>query len=376
MTRHIVLLAAAALSGAAASCCEIGLLEELVAIPSVSRDVAQVNRAHRCMQAWLEAHGVVCELEKMPDGHEVLFASTRPGKVQDFVLSVHLDVVPGLPGQFALKREGDRVSGRGVRDCKGSCVAAAQVLVRLNGKASVGVIFGADEEIGGKTTRWMVERGYRPRTMVIVPDSAWNALAYAQKGHAYFTVTAHGKGGHSSRPWEYDEPITPLCRAYLKLREAWDRAHPLPEDKWSDVLTCTFVKADGGAFNRVPDDASFVVNLRGISADSADRAERFIRETTGLEVTRGEDSKPFATDPNHQLVAKLQAAMRRTYPGEEIPLVRMVAATDARCFHDCGTPVAVIGVRGGGAHAADEWASAAGIDALADLLVGFIAETR
>ena len=41
------------------------------------------------------------------------------------------------------------------------------------------------------------------------------------------------------------------------------------------------LEADGGAFNRVPDEASFVVNLRGISADSADRAEAFIRETTG-----------------------------------------------------------------------------------------------
>ena len=72
------------------------------------------------------------------------------------------------------------------------------------------------------------------------------------------------------------------------------------------------------------------------------------------------------------LLGKLQEAMRRHYPGEKIPLTRMVAATDARCFYDCGTPVAVIGVRGDNAHAVDEWVSEKGIDDLADLLVDFL----
>ena len=371
-TKQLMLLGAVALLGAAAFASETKLLEDLIAIPSVSRDIPQVNRAQRHMRDWLESKGVACTVETLPDGHEMLYASTKPGKEQDFILAAHLDVVPAEAAQFTMKRDGDRCVGRGARDCKGACVAVAQALVRLNGKASVGVIFGADEEIGGLTTRAMVERGYRPRKMTLVPDSGWNAVVYAQKGHTYFTVTAKGKGGHSSRPWEYREPITPLCAAYLKLREAWDREHPLPEDKWSDVLTCTFVKADGGAFNRVPDEASFVVNLRGISADSADKAEKFIRDVTGLEVVRGEDSKPFATDPNHPLLGKLQEAMRRHYPGEKIPLTRMVAATDARCFYDCGVPVAVIGVRGDNAHAVDEWVSAKGIDDLADLLVDFL----
>ena len=359
---------------AAAPSEELKLLAELVAIPSESRNIPEVNRAQRHMKAWLEAKGVACTLETMPDGHELLFAATQPGKEQDYVFAAHLDVVPGRPEQYAMKRDGDRLTGRGVSDCKGPCVAVTKALLALRGKASVGIVFGADEEIGGLTTRWMVERGYRPRKMAIVPDSAssWNAVTYAQKGHTYFTVTAKGKGGHSSRPWLAKDPIVPICEAYLKLRAAWDEANPIPEDQWSDVLSATFLKADGGALNRIPDEASFVVNLRGISPDSADRAEAFIRETTGLEVTRGEDSKPFATDPDHPLVAKLRAAMRRQYPGEEIPLRRMPAATDARCFYDCGVPVAVIGVRGGGAYSVDEWESVSGIDQAAAMLTDFV----
>ena len=67
-----------------------------------------------------------------------------------------------------------------------------------------------------------------------------------------------------------------------------------------------------------------------------------------------------------------KATMRRQYAGEEIPLVRMPAATDARGFYDCGTPVAVIGAKGRGAHAVDEGVSVSGIDAVADLLVDFL----
>lgn len=362
------------LLGGTAFPAETKLLEELIAIPSVSRDIHQVNRAQRHLQSWLEERGVHCVRETMPDGHEIVFASTQPGKVQDFVLSVHLDVVAGEPGQFQPKLEGDWMTGRGAHDCKGTCVAVAQTLVRLKGRVSVGAIFGADEEIGGRTTRWMVERGYRPRKMVLVIDSRWDAVTYAQKGNTYFTVTARGRSGHSACPWEALDSIATLSSAYLKLRAAWDRLNPISEDRWCNTLSATFLKADGGALNSIPDEASLVVNLRCVDTDGADRAEKFIQKVTGLKVTRGEDSRPFASDPHNPLILRLQSKMRLWYPGEEIPLVRSVAATDARCFYDCGTPVAAIGAKGSGDHGSDERVSVSGIDTVTELLVDFLAD--
>ncbi|MCQ2390573.1 MAG: M20/M25/M40 family metallo-hydrolase [Kiritimatiellae bacterium] len=351
---------------------DVDFLGELVSVRSFSRDIPAVNRAQRLMKAWLERRGVACTLEKLSDGHEVLFAATQPGKEQDFVFAAHLDTVPAEDNLYPMRREGDKVFGRGVSDCKGNCVAVAQVLAALNGKASVGCIFGADEEIGGETTRALVERGYRPRKMALVVDGGWNRIIYAQKGHTYFTVTARGKGGHSSRPWTSDDQITRLMLGYAKLRAAWDAKFPLPPDKWTDVLSATYVKGDGGALNRIPDEASFVVNLRSVRPESADEAEKLIREVTGLEVVRGEDSKPCSSDPNHPLVAALRATMRKAYPGEDIPLERMLAATDARCFYDCGVPVMVIGTKGGGAHAPDEWESVSSIGVTADWLIDFV----
>ena len=103
-------------------------------------------------------------------------------------------------GQYAFKNDNGRLTGRGVGDDKGGSLAVAQALVALAGKdVSVGCIFGADEELGGFTTTWMVEeKGYRPRRMVIVVDSAYAKIGYATKGQLMVKATLKGKGGHSS----------------------------------------------------------------------------------------------------------------------------------------------------------------------------------
>ena len=183
--KKIMVMAMAVSAFAAAQAIDVDFLRELVAIPSVSTDIPQVNRAVRTMKAYLEKRGVYCSVETTPEGKEVLYASLTPGKGHDFVLAPHLDVVAAAdPSQYTMKREGDKVIGRGVYDCKGRAVAVAEVLCSLVGKnLSVGCIFGSDEEVGGLTTKWMaVDKGYTPKKMVIVADTRGGRLVYAHKG--------------------------------------------------------------------------------------------------------------------------------------------------------------------------------------------------
>ena len=350
----------------------VELMSRLVAVPSSTADIPKVNEAQEFMAGYLGGHGVACTVEAMPNGRKVLYASATGEKTPDLMLSVHLDVVPGNPGQYELKQEGDIVRGRGVRDCKGPCAAVANAMIALNGKASVGVIFGADEEKGGHSTRFMVEKGYRPRRMVLVVDGPdWNRIDYAQKGHAYFRVTAKGKGGHSSRPWLADDSIGTLCRAVARVEDEWAAKNPLPDDKWGDVLTVTWLGADGGAYNRIPDEASAVFDLRSVRADSADSVEAFLREATGLTVERISNSQPCSSDPKHPLSVALRETLRRHIPGEEIPFDRLNAATDARCFHDCGVPAMIVAIKGGDGHGSNEWADVPSIDRMQRILVDF-----
>ena len=379
MTRtRIVVAAMALLTGVAtSSAADLEFLRELVAIPSSSTDIPQVNRAMQAMKAYLEKRGVWCVIETTPKGNEMLFAATKPGKEQDYVLSVHLDTVPpSIPGHCEMKSKDGKLLGRGVFDCKCSSTVAAATLVKLNGKASVGCIFGADEEIGGFTTTWMVEeKGYRPRKMAIVIDAGYGELYYAQKGQCVVRITAKGRGGHSSRPWDCDDSITHLVREYLKLREIWDARHPAREDKWWDVMTPTVVRSDGDAHNRIPDEVSMVLNLRSVNPGAKDELIALVRSETDLGVELVRYSPPVASDPNHPLMLKLSRTMSEVL-GKKVSIVRMLAATDARCFVSCDVPKAIVGCLGGDAHGNGEWADPESFGKVEEYLERFILESE
>ena len=110
-------------------------LGKLLSIESVTADIAKVNEAVEFVKGHLEARGVACSVEADAKGRKALYASTKPGKVQDYLMVVHLDVVPGEPGQFNPRFEGGKVVARGAYDCKGNAAVAAKILEDLNGCA-------------------------------------------------------------------------------------------------------------------------------------------------------------------------------------------------------------------------------------------------
>lgn len=358
---------------------DLEYLSELIAIPSVSADIKEVNRSMRFTRDYLVKRGVHCVIETAPDGREILYAATTPGKCHDFVFSVHLDVVPaGKPDHFKLVRNGDRVEGRGTSDCKGNAASIVEILCKLVGKGfSVGCIFGPDEEIGGAGTRWMVEeKGYKPNKMAIVVDARARSVGYAHKGQTYVKVSAKGRSGHSSRPWTCDDSITKVALAYAKIREIWDKRHPLPEDKWSDVMVPTYIKADSGALNLIPAEMDLILNLRSVNPGATDELVKLAKEVaTGCEVELMRYSPPVNTDPKHPLMESLRKTMEDECSAE-ISFSRMVAATDARWFVSCNVPIALIGAKGGGAHAVDEYKSISSLEEMERYLIKFLEKNR
>ena len=359
----------------AANALDLDYLSDLVAIPSVSADIKEVNRSMQFTRDYLVKRGVYCTMETAPDGREILYAATTPGKRHDFVFSVHLDVVPaGRPNHFKLIRNGDRVEGRGTSDCKGNAASIVEILCKLTGKGySVGCIFGPDEEIGGAGTKWMVdEMGYKPNKMAIVVDARARSVGYAHKGQTYVKISAKGRSGHSSRPWTCDDSITKVTVAYAKIREIWDQRHPLPEDKWSDVMVPTFIKADSGALNLIPSTMELILNLRSVNPGATDELVKLAKEVAvGCDVELMRYSPPVNTDPKHPLMESL----RKTIEEEAktpIEFSRMVAATDARWFVSCKIPIALIGAAGGGAHAEYEYKSISSLEEMERYLLKFL----
>ena len=349
------------------------LFRELLEIPSVTADITNVNRAVERTHGWLVENGIRCQIETDESGRKILWAATVDEKTPDYVLAVHLDVVPAEPEQFRARFEGDRVFARGAHDCKGNAMVACDILRRLNGKSSIGVIFASDEEMGGSTTGLMVKRGYRPRKMAIVIDAGTYGVFYAQKGNAYLTVRAMGKGGHSSCAMWLDNPIEKLMNGYAKFRAAWPT---VPQDGWGDLVVPTVIRA-GQAENAIPDTAEMVLNVRSVTADAVPRVTAMLRDVAGLEVAKVRSTgKPMTSDPNNPEVQRILAARRAQWPDKDGGLQRMLAITDARHFADLNVPVVIVGSMGGNAHGKDEWGDLKNMDENAEMLEKFFTKKQ
>lgn len=352
-------------------------ISELLSIPSVSSNKAENDRAIEWMQAFLEKRGVWCAVERWPeDGRKVLYAATRPGlKNPDYAIVTHLDVVDAPAEQFRPKLVGSRLYARGASDTKGVAYAAAKILERLNGRASVGCIFASNEEVGGKTTGYMVDLGYDvPGKMVFVFDSGGqrNTIKSACKGCAYYRITAFGKSGHASRPDACDNPFYKLARAALKIESQYPFQKP---GEWGNVAAVTIVHG-GDSQNRIPESAEMTVNVRFTEENGLERERVLLEQLTGLKTELIRGTPAAVSNVDDPEFKRLKDFLAKRRPEKPVSIARTSGANDSRYFPRFGKPmVGVGGITTHGDHSDDEWIDLDTIDPHVDFICDFITES-
>lgn len=364
----ISVMVVASVSFAADAGIDRAFLDRLLRIPSRCGDEPQLLRVVDTAKEWLTAHGVFCVVETNDVGRVAIYASTTPGKRHDYLFVSHLDVVDGPDSLFLPRYEDGKVFARGACDTKGNAAVICQVLANLVAsgcKTTVGMFLATDEDGGARgqhTPPMMIERGYLPRRMIIIGDSAGEEpgqLFTAEKGHAHIDLVAHGKGGHSSRPWALDNPVPKLFAGYLKFVEAWDPDAD-PKEKWRTVLSPTMLNGSV-APNVVADEVSLHLSCRYTSMDEYHRAVKTLKETTGLEVRATPGRLPVVNKSGDPEIAALLAAMRRDLPGG-IREGKMSAATDASYYAALEYPIVIFAADGGEPHCDREWGSLKSLD--------------
>ena len=344
----------------------IALLETLIRTRPVTTDTARVNDATAVMREFLEKRGIFCRVEEL-DGRHILYASNRESGTPEILLNSHMDVVPAEPEQFEPVIRDGKLFGRGACDCLGNAVCLARIL--LTARAHVAAVFSADEETGGETTKRMVELGYNAKHAVLILDSSDPTIVYAQKGILVVHLTAKGRDGHAAYPWKCDNPIDKLMAGFAKFRAKW--RNPTSEDDWRNSMSACMMSA-GSAPNQIPREATVTVNFRIVDEASREVILRDLAETTGCEVTLGEDIPPVSFDKDGPVFRKLQAALsEHAHGGREVPLARLCGATDSRHWKTLGIPVPVLGVTGGNEHSAGEYVELDSIGRYADVIVKF-----
>ena len=349
---------------------------DLLRIRSESHDIPACNRATAFLKAYLEKHGVHCHVARTKEGRDALYAATLPGKEHDFAFVTHIDVVPGQDWHFKPFIDGGEIYARGACDTKVNASLIAQVLIRLAGKASVGAYFATDEDgCAGEvpTCTMLLCEGFRPKKFVLVGDTAGdvtNTFFIAQKGHWGFRLKMPGKGGHSSIPWNLDNPVDKMARAYVKLMDAVPRPAD-PNDHWYSSLSATVVKA-GDVVNRIPDEAEMTFSYRYVGRDDAKSLAKLVRETTGLEPVTSFNVPPVVNDPRNPEILGVIAAAKAFWPHRDFKVEKLNAATDAFQFSDLGLPIVIYCPDAHGAHQLDEHGSIASAWEYLDFLTEYL----
>ena len=341
-------------------------LKGLIRIPSVSEDVAEVNRAADFTRRYAESRGLFCHVETNASGRCMVWVANVEGKSPDVLLSAHMDVVPAQsPEQFVPKESDGRIYGRGASDCKEHVALSLCLIERLAGRVSVGAIFGTDEEIGGLTTAEMMKCGYGAKRLVIVLDSEQFAITTRQKGLARYVVEkvvppSHAGMAKGAPP----NAVQDLVRRYEEI------ALEMPgyeDGSWRDVIMLERVS---GTRER----AEIEINVRCARHGGFDAIENLLRNKFKCEPRCIRKGEAVLLDETQPYLVDFRERMRRKWPDRKIDFYHMNSSTDARHLQYLNLPMLILGVDARGAHTAAEYVEVASLDEYADLIEGYLAE--
>lgn len=371
----------------------IALLQQLVAIDSINPDLVPGAAGEAAISAWCgdwlgERGFEVSVLEERPGRPSVVGIRRGTGGGRSLMLNGHLDTVgvasyQGDPFSGDL-REG-RVFGRGAFDMKGGVAAILVAAARASARDLAGdvlVTLVADEEFGSLGTEEVL-RSFAADAAVVVEPSGLE-LTLAHRGFAWFALELRGVAAHGSQP---ERGVDAIAHASLVLRALDDLRARLESGAQHPTLGHGAVRVSmisgGDDAATVADTCTLTLERRMLPGQSPDHVETELRaileqlaETvSGFDYTldRLIARAAFEADPEWPVVQALAAQAARVLGAA--PAVRGEPFwTDAGLVLEAGIPCLVFGVDGGGAHADVEWAEAASVVALTDILEGTIVD--
>jgi len=368
----------------------VKLTQELVRINSISPDLVpdaagEAEIVQWCA-AWLSARGFEVQQVGPAERPSIIATARGTGGGKSLMLNGHVDTVgvAGYDGDpFAAEVRDGNVYGRGTFDMKAGVAAimvagARAANAKLAGDVIVTLV--SDEEFGSQGTQDALAAVTADAAIVTEPSEMHLVLAH--RGFAWFEIELIGLAAHGSMPHQGVDAIAHaglVMRALDDLRARFESALPHP------LLGCSAVRVSmisgGTDAATVAESCTLTIERRMLPAETPDSVEAELRDL--LDTLKAAHSE-FQFELR-RLVAR--GAFEADLDG---PIVRAVADsaervlgrpaasrgepfwTDAGLILEAGIPCLLIGVDGGGAHAATEWATVESIEQLTDILEGAI----
>lgn len=360
------------------------ILKALVSFPSV---VGTPNGAIvEWIRSYLDSFGITARILPGPEGDRAnLFASIGPSDKAGYILSGHMDVVPAHEAgwssdPFALRRDGEKLFGRGTTDMKGFLAAVLAALPTLAASSLVRPIhlaFSYDEEAGCRGVPHLLARlpelcAVPLGTVIGEPSGMRPVLAH--KGKAAVRVTLRGRSGHSSRP---DLGLNAVHAMSAVLQATVSAAHDLANGPFDRTFEPPYSSLQAGlihggqALNIIPDHCTLDVEARAISG--VDPATLLAPVRNAAEALRtsgaGVEWEELSAYPALSLGRETHLAnLLANLTGQE-PLAAVSYGTEAGLFQAAGVDAIICGPGDiGRAHKPDEYILASELSACQSMI--------
>jgi len=239
----------------------IGLLKQLIATPSFSKEEAQTAAI---IESFLQGHG--CQTNRQFNNiwaRNKYFDHSKP----TILLNSHHDTVKPNKGYtldpFTPIEKDGKLFGLGSNDAGGSLVSIISVFVYFHEQKNLKYNFilgiSAEEEISGKNGVEALLSVLPPIYCGIVGEPTLLQMAIAERGLMVLDCVAKGKAGHAAR----NEGENAIYNAMADID--WICTYQF--EKVSEFLgpvkmTVTSIETENKAHNVVPSDCKFIVDVR------------------------------------------------------------------------------------------------------------------
>jgi len=290
----------------------IGILKQLIAIPSFSREESGTADV---LQKFLEEKGIAVN-RKLNNiwVKNKFFSESKP----TLLLNSHHDTVKPnsaytLNPFEPIEKDG-KLFGLGSNDAGGCLVSLLATFLHFYSKEDLpfNIIFAAtaEEEISGPNGIESILNELGKISLAIVGEPTQMNLAIAEKGLLVLDCIAHGKPGHAAR----DEGDNAIYKAMKDIE--WFRTFQFP--KTSELLgpvkmNVTMIQA-GTQHNVIPGTCKFVVDVRLNEKYSHEEILDIIKQNVYCDVkARSTRIKPSSISETHPIVKAAESIGLKTF---------------------------------------------------------------
>ncbi|MFN5601054.1 MAG: M20/M25/M40 family metallo-hydrolase, partial [Acidimicrobiaceae bacterium] len=274
-------------------------LEALVTSESPSRDLPLLNQhAELLAQIMERLLGSRPTLIESPVGPHIHWVGGPDPRV--LILGHHDTVHPvGTLARLPFTTNDGIGRGPGIFDMKAGIVQALHGVAALADTSHIEILLSADEEIGSRASRALIEERARAcgAVLVLEPSADGGALKIGRKGTGTFELTIEGRASHAVL--EPEKGINSLV----------ELAHLIPQivsiaDPARGTTVTPTLASSGTADNVVPARTTMSVDVRVAVPEEKPRVEEaFAQLQTSLEGSRLTMSGGIGRPPMHESAA-------------------------------------------------------------------------